>query len=101
AFVALAEDPAAVVLCDFEKGEPTDGWNIKTLAVSEAQTPTGRGLKLAGSADPEAKYVGAISRACDVRDWRTARAFAMRARVDAKQPVEMRVMALRDPGPGA
>jgi len=101
AFVARAEDPAAVVLCDFEKGEPTDGWSIKTLGVAEVETPSGRGLKLIGSADPDAKYVGAISRACDVRDWRTARAFAMRARVDAKQTVAMRVMALRDPGPGA
>jgi hypothetical protein len=98
---ARAEDPPPVVLCDFEKGEPVDGWNIKTLTVAEVETPTGRGLKLVGAADADAKYVGSISHACDVHDWRTARAFAMRARVDAKQPVEMRVIALRDPGPGA
>lgn len=92
---AHAEDAAPVVLCDFDKGDASDGWQIRSLDVAEVETPQGRGLKLSGNSAERSNPVGWMVRPCDVRDWRTFRAFAIRVRVDAKAPVAMRVQAVR------
>lgn len=97
---AAGADAAPVVLCDFETGEPADGWTIRGLGVAETETPHGRGLSLSADRDAAARPVGWVSRASPVRDWRPFRAFTMRARSSAKTPVEMRLQAVRGDGPG-
>lgn len=98
---ARAADPPPTVLCDFETGEPTDGWTIKNLIVAEIETPHGRGLKLVAKDETtQQPFVGFVHRASPVADWRTFAAFAMRVRVDAKAPVEMRLQALTAGGAG-
>lgn len=86
---ARAEEPAPVVLCDFDKGEPADGWTFRELRVTEIATPHGRGLKLA--ADPQTPF-GSMSRTVDVHDWRAFRAFSMRVRVETSDAIELRLM---------
>jgi hypothetical protein len=92
--LVVADEAAPVVLCDFDVGEPTDGWTMRKLVVAEIETPHGRGLKLAC---PDATG-GFLHRATGVRDWRRFRAFSMRARVDSTDAVEMRVQAIRSGG---
>jgi hypothetical protein len=94
AALADAGEPAPAVLCDFDAGEPTDGWTTKGLDVAEIETLRGRGLKLAAKDAPrEGAFVGLIHRESAVADWRTSSAFSMRVRVEAAAPVEMRLLA--------
>jgi len=89
---ARAADPAPVVLCDFEKGEPTDGWTIHGPRVSPTATPYGRGLRLTwGGGEP----YGSISRSFEQRDWRMFRAISMRLCVGGDMPVQLDVSLTR------
>ena len=83
------------VLLDFEQGEPTDGWKRQGLGLFDARaeegnTPSGgRALGLEGQGGR-----GHIYRPVTVRDWRSYRALSFFAKVEAKQPIRMRFLAV-------
>ncbi|MEN8150159.1 MAG: hypothetical protein ABFS86_10065 [Planctomycetota bacterium] len=92
----LAGEPA--VLVDFETGEPAEGWHTSGLTLSETTADAektvsgGRALALIGEDDKKTR-VGYIFRAVDVQDWREFRAFSLHAKVEADDPIEMRIIA--------
>jgi len=93
---AFAGDSEPVVLFDFETGRPTDGWNISGLTpsdatVEEGKTPSGgSALTLVGEDDRKDR-VGYIYQLVKEKDWRAYETFSLHAKVEAKQPIEMRL----------
>lgn len=101
----LAPDPVAVI--DFETSEPADGWTrILRLRLEETRVEEGaplagrRALRLVGRARAGGA-VGMLRRPLAVRDWRRFEALTFHARVEAPQPVEMRILAIRGKGPAS
>ena len=94
-----------VVLVDFENGEPADGWEIRNLGLAEIEVPkgkspsAGRALRLIGKGKRKRSYRGSIQRPVTTRDWRIFRALSLHVAVDSEAPVEMRIIAIRNPGP--
>jgi hypothetical protein len=101
---AWAGDPVALV--DFERGEPADGWRIQRLKLVETTVEEGaplagrRALRLVGREQDDGP-VGMIRRPAAVRDWRGFEAFACHVKVEARQPVALRILAIRGEGPAA
>jgi hypothetical protein len=85
----LADDAGEPVpLVDFDNTEPGDGWAMSSVGLEEGTDPArGRVLTI------KANGKGRIRRASPVADWGSFRAVSIFARVEAKDPIEMRLLA--------
>lgn len=85
----LADDSGEPVpLVDFDNTEPGDGWAMNAVLLKEGTDPArGRILTI------EARGRGRMRRESPVADWSAFRAVSIFAKVEAKEPIEMRLLA--------